>query len=172
MKRAEKEWLYSRDTWQALPCPGDQGQHHQWWVTLTDVHLIWCDENGTFGPLLKNTWLWCNHEKKNRQINEDTFYQVSNQYSSKSLRSSRWLRGKEPTCQCRRHRFNAWVGKIPWRGKWQPTLVFSPGESHGHRRLVGYSPWGHKESDTSYWLNREQQGEKGKSEKLSWQRGV
>jgi len=35
---------------------------------------------------------------------------------------------------------NPWVGKIPWRRKWQPTLVFLPGESHGRRSLVGYSP--------------------------------
>ena len=38
-------------------------------------------------------------------------------------------------------------GKIPWRKKWQPTPVFLPGKSHGQRRLAGYSPWGHKESD-------------------------
>ena len=36
-------------------------------------------------------------------------------------------------------RFNPWVGKIPWRRKWQPTPVFSPGKSHGRRSLVGYS---------------------------------
>ena len=33
-----------------------------------------------------------------------------------------------------------WVGKIPWRSKWQPTPVFLPGEFHGQRSLVGYSP--------------------------------
>ena len=43
--------------------------------------------------------------------------------------------------------FNPWVGKIPWRRKWQPTPVFLPGEFHGQRSLVGYSPWGHKGSD-------------------------
>ena len=37
-----------------------------------------------------------------------------------------------------------WVGKIPWRGRWQPTPVFLPGESHGQRSLVGYSPQGPK----------------------------
>ena len=37
------------------------------------------------------------------------------------------------------------IGKIPWRKAWQPTSVFLPGESHGQRSLVGYSPWGHKE---------------------------
>ena len=47
---------------------------------------------------------------------------------------------------------NAWVGKIPWRRKWQPTPVFLPGEPHGQRSLVGYSPWGHKESDTTEQL--------------------
>ena len=40
-----------------------------------------------------------------------------------------------------------WVRKIPWRRKWQPTLVFLPGKSHGWRSLVAYSPWGRKESD-------------------------
>ena len=44
--------------------------------------------------------------------------------------------------------FNPWVGKIPWRRKWQPTPVFLPGESHGQRSLVGYSPRGHRESKT------------------------
>ena len=42
--------------------------------------------------------------------------------------------GKEPSCQCRRHKrrgFHPWVRKIPQRRKWQPTLVFLPGESHG-----------------------------------------
>ena len=55
-------------------------------------------------------------------------------------------------CQCRRHkrcRFDPWVRKIPWRRAWQPTPVFLPGESQGQRSLVGYSPWSHKESDTT-----------------------
>ena len=43
--------------------------------------------------------------------------------------------------------FNLQVGKIPWRRAWQPTPVFLPGEFHGQRSLVGYSPWGLKESD-------------------------
>ena len=39
------------------------------------------------------------------------------------------------------------------RRKWQPTPVLLPGESHGGRSLVGYSPWGHKELDTTEWLH-------------------
>ena len=41
------------------------------------------------------------------------------------------------------------VMKISWRRTWQPTPVFLPGESHEQRALEGYSPWGHKESDTT-----------------------
>ena len=59
----------------------------------------------------------------------------------------RWLSGKESAWQFRRCRLNPWFRKIPWRRKWQPTPVCLPGKSHGWRRLVGYSPWGHKESD-------------------------
>ena len=51
-----------------------------------------------------------------------------------------------------------WVGKVPWRRKWQPTPVFLLGKSHGQRSLVSYNPWGHKELDmieqlthTSVW---------------------
>ena len=46
-----------------------------------------------------------------------------------------------------------WIRKIPWRRKWQPTPVFLPGESHGWRSVVGYSPWGRKESDTTERLH-------------------
>ena len=41
------------------------------------------------------------------------------------------------------------VGKISWRRKWQLTPVFLPGESPGQRSLIGYSPWGRTESDTT-----------------------
>ena len=52
------------------------------------------------------------------------------------------ISGKEPVCQCRRHkrrRSNPWIGKIPQRRAWQPTPVFLPGESHGQRSLAGHS---------------------------------
>ena len=56
-------------------------------------------------------------------------------------RQEHWSGGKESACQCRRCGFNPWVGNIPWRRKWQPIPVFSPGKSHGHRSLVGYRSW-------------------------------
>ena len=45
--------------------------------------------------------------------------------------------------------FDPWVGKIPWRRKWQSAPAFLPRESHGQRSLLGYSPWGHKELETT-----------------------
>ena len=57
-----------------------------------------------------------------------------------------------PVCHCRRpkrHWFDPWVGKISWRRKWHPTPVFLLGESHGQKSLVGYSPKGRKELDTT-----------------------
>ena len=39
----------------------------------------------------------------------------------------------------KRHKFNPWVGKIPWRKAWQRTPVFLPGEPNGQRSLAGYS---------------------------------
>ena len=52
------------------------------------------------------------------------------------------------TCEC-----DPWVGRIPWRKKWQPTPVFLLRESHGQRSLAGYRPWGHKELDTTEHLS-------------------
>ena len=52
----------------------------------------------------------------------------------------------------RRHKtcgFDPWISKIPWRRKWQPALVFLPGKAYGQRGLVGSSPGGYKESDTT-----------------------
>ena len=57
---------------------------------------------------------------------------------------------KKKNLQCRRSGFHdPWIWKIPWSREWQHIQVFLPGKFHGQRSLVGYSPWGHKESDTT-----------------------
>ena len=64
--------------------------------------------------------------------------------------------GEEPVCQCRRlkrHGFDPWVGKIPWRRAWRLTPLFLPGESYGQKSLAGYSPWGCEELDTTEQLS-------------------
>ena len=70
------------------------------------------------------------------------------------------LSGKEPVWQCRRCRrrgFHPWVGKIPWRRKWQSTPIFLPGKSHGQRNLVGSSPWDLKRVGHDWVTKKEQQ---------------
>ena len=61
--------------------------------------------------------------------------------------------GKVSCLQCGRPGFDPWVGKILWRRKWQPTPVLLPGKSHGQRSVVGYSPRGRKDSDTTERLH-------------------
>ena len=60
----------------------------------------------------------------------------------------RWLSGKESTASAgdnRRHEFNLWVRKVPWRRrKWQPIPGFLPGKSRQWRSLEDYSSWGHR----------------------------
>ena len=72
--------------------------------------------------------------------NKDSNHILSN--GSKSMLGLPWwLSSKESACQCRRHGFDPWVRKIPWRRKWQPTLVFLPGQ-----RSLETSRQDHKES--------------------------
>ena len=63
------------------------------------------------------------------------------------------INGKEPhlpmQVRHKRCRFNPWVTKFPWRGKWQPTPIFLPGESHGQKGLAGCSWGSHIELDTT-----------------------
>ena len=73
-----------------------------------------------------------------------TIISCFNQMYNVSRQLPWWLSGKESACQSRRHWFSPWVGKIPWRGKWQPTPVVLPGKCHGQSSLVGYGPWGHR----------------------------
>jgi len=64
------------------------------------------------------------------------------------------------------HGFYPWVGKIPWRRKWQPTPVFLPGNSQGQRNLVDYCPWGCKDLATEQ-SKKEKKKKERKKEKAS-----
>ena len=82
-----------------------------------------------------NTWLWC------------TLRCILN-----NLLTGHILKQERICLLCSRPGFGLWVGKILWRREWQPPPVFLPGEFHGQRSLVGYSPWGCQESDMTEWL--------------------
>ena len=111
-------------------------------------------------PNSKTLHHWNKRENPQKQtcINiPDLFWQDAKQFNGGKLVFSTNGAGpiervKEPTCQwrkCKSWGFNPWVRKIPWSRKQWSTPVFSPGKSQGQRSLVGYSPWGHKDSDTT-----------------------
>ena len=68
---------------------------------------------------------------------------------------------KESACQCRRCRFDTWVGNIPRRRKWQPIPVFLPGKSHGQKSLVGYSLWSRKQLDMTEYITTPSRDRRG-----------
>ena len=100
-------------------------------------------------------------------------------------RSPWWLSGPESACHAGDASFNPWVGKIPWRRKWQAVSVFLPGKSLRQRSLAGYSPWGCKESETTERskntvfsahcleerFSRWGKGKKGRGRKKKWKGG-
>ena len=59
------------------------------------------------------------------------------------------LSRRESAFQCRTCRVYLWIEKIPCWRKWQRTVVFLQGESHGQKSLVGCSPQGCEELDTT-----------------------
>ena len=68
-----------------------------------------------------------------------------------------WPSGRRLQLQCRRHRFDPWVGKTRWRRRWQPTPVFLPRKSQAQKSLAGYSPWGPKRTRHGLATKRPQQ---------------
>ena len=59
-----------------------------------------------------------------------------------------WLSGEKKIHLPMHETWIQWARKIPWRRKWQPTPEFLPEKSYRQRSLAGYSPWGHKKSDS------------------------
>ena len=74
----------------------------------------------------------------------ESWFNFWSEYTDSKLWLPRRLSGKESSCQCGRLRFDPWVGKIPWRRKWEPSPVLLTGKSHGQRSLAGSSPCGCK----------------------------
>ena len=84
--------------------------------------------------------------QKQKRKHTNTLYKTVNLKSNLAVFKASCL-------QCGRPGFDPRVGKILWRRKWQPTPVLLPGKSHGRRSLVGYSPGGSKELDTTERLH-------------------
>ena len=76
---------------------------------------------------------------RSKKPNQSIIKETSPEYSLEGLKLKLELHYFGHPVPCKRHRFDPWVGKIPWRRAWQPTPVFLPGESHGQRNLAGCS---------------------------------
>ena len=114
------------NTWASsfISCPREvcQGQHETIWESRSSSTFCWLSFN--FWSPLRLFLIF--------------FFFFLHSFSSWYMKASGtmpglpwWLSAKEFTCQCRRHRFDPLARKIPWRKKWQPTLVFLLGKSHG-----------------------------------------
>ena len=95
------------------------------------------------------TWLsdWITQQQKTQTYKRLTIHMVRITLQGRDFQGGTSC--KDSACQCKRHRFDSWVGKIPWSRKQQLTPVFLPGKVHGQRSLIWCSPWGLKESDTT-----------------------
>ena len=81
-----------------------------------------------------------------------TFIYLQKQFGLHSI-WTRWLCGKESSCQCRGCRFHPWVRKIPLKEDIKPTPVFLPGKYRRQMSLMGFCPCGRKKSDTTQQLS-------------------
>ena len=85
-------------------------------------------------------------------LGEGSFQKIQPPKSTYQLRILWVLRSKEPSCNAGDAGNLGSIpgsGRSPGGGHGKPTPAFLPGESQGQRSLAGYSPWGHKESDTT-----------------------
>ena len=122
-------------------------------------------ETGSPPPLwtLATSWNWCWGDNLAKTLWKLSFFLAWHSFIPGLLLQSRvlpvcvvylriqvlngfpwWLSGEESQ-PSRRHGFDPWVRKNPWKRKWQPTPVLLPGKSNEQRRsLAGYSPWAHR----------------------------
>ena len=115
---------------------------------LISFRMDWLDLLAVQGTLKR---LLQHHSSKASILRPSAFFtvQLSHPYmtTGKTIAlTRRTFVGKVMAADLRRHKFDLWVGKIPWRRAWQSTPSFLPGESHGQRSLVGYSSWGLKQT--------------------------
>ena len=116
-----------------------------WYISIQQT-IIQPSKGNKSWPMLQHGWSKDIMLKWSKPVTKGQILYDSTSFPGGSDRKSVCLK-------CGRPRFDSWVGKIPWRRKWQSTPGLMPGKSHGQRSLVGYSPWGRKGSDTTEWLH-------------------
>ena len=123
---------------------------------------LWMEVHNIVQEVVIKTILKKKKCKKAKQLSEDVMQIAEKRREAKRKGKEERYRhlkgfpggsdGKASDCNAGDLKFDPWVGKVPWRRKWQPTPVFLPGKSQGQRTLVGCSSWGRKESDTTSYF--------------------
>ena len=100
--------------------------------------------------LYKSNWIFLSETQSNQKVNSgiNGDFPMAQLVKKSACSVGDYLKYRIPG-------FDPCVRKIPWRRKWQPTIVFLHGKFHGQRSLVGCNLWGHKVSDTARWLNQQ-----------------
>ena len=118
----------------------------------------------TYDTVFKNCFIFLTKFPKIKFIWSSFDLQLTFRFSKRALGACPVAQQYRFHLQCRRHRrcrSDLWVGKIPWRGTWQPTPVFLREKSHGQRSLAGHNPWSRKESDTTEAAEQSMAQQKG-----------
>ena len=106
------------------------------WVLFIDMHIYSYWFSYRLYSICCTKWFWLQDMKETQPHNTCSW---EREKVIILFWPPRGLSSEESTCQCRRHWFDPWVGKISWTRKWQPASVRLPGESHGQRSLEGSS---------------------------------
>ena len=122
--------------------------NYQGSISLLKLDCSTLNVVGRFKPPLNSSNFWCSCFQLKQDLSRHIF-----SGGSDGKQSIWFLRVDRTILRMQVTQFYHWIRKIPWRRKWQPTLVFLPGKSHGQRSLLGYYPWSCKESDTTEWLS-------------------
>ena len=113
------------------------------WLNWTELKALHLGRGALFTNLLGGIiWAQRGGPAKHQLLPRATVITLWLSLAMHVFRLPWWLRRLRVCLQCGRPRFDPQIRKISWRRKWQPTLVFFAGKSHGERNLVGYSPWG------------------------------
>ena len=149
---SDLEWPWC----ELLGLPPSVFSSSSWWVQTCCLVVAKSWESRSMPGLLRPDLLpshFCQHQPSIKEHREripffNLLFYIKSLWASDVAQRLK----KKSACQCRRHRFYPWVGKMPWKRKWWPTAVSLPGKSHGQRSLVIYSTWGSQKSQT--WLSK------------------
>ena len=138
-----RPWFIHSIAYEILPLALRAAKIRVEFLFFTSYHVV--RETDSEAIPQNTRWIKYSLQKKEQTVRpEESFMLTAQLHGQDSIIISTFQMRKLRLRRCRRCGFDPWVGKIPWRRKWQPIPVLLPGESHAGRSLAGYSPWDHR----------------------------